>query len=405
MRFLVLLMAIAPLANIAAGQRVAGTAGVVPGIEVLVRDSLHLIRGKRVGLITNHSGRGRDGTSSIDILFHTPGVMLTALFGPEHGLRGVAEAGASVASTVDSATGVPIYSLYGDVNVPTAEMLKNVDVLLFDIQDVGARTYTFQWTMALSAAAVKKPFIVLDRPDPIRADRVEGNILDPAYATFVGRYPVALRYGLTPGELIRFLVGQKLITADVRVVPMDGYRRDMWYDQTGLTWVNPSPNIRSPDAALLYPGTVLFEGTNLSEGRGTDAPFTLIGAPWLDDIREIVMELNTSKMPGVAFEATEREIGAGAKLGGLRVPVPMIKVRVTDRNLVNAVAVGVRMLRVIYARHSDQFKWNERGFDRLAGTNVLRDAVQSGTVDDLLDRWDADARRFAELTKPYRLYP
>lgn len=382
----------------------AQSAGVVPGIEVLVRDSLHLIRGKRVGLITNHSGRARDGTSSIDLLFRAPGVKLTALFGPEHGLRGIAEAGETVASAVDSATKVPIYSLYGETNVPTAEMLKDVDVLLFDIQDVGARMYTFQWTMALSAAAAKKPFIVLDRPDPIRADRTEGNILDPQYATFVGRFPVTSRYGMTPGELIKFLVGEKLIAADVRVVPMAGYRRDMWYDQTGLTWVNPSPNIRSLDAAVLYPGTVLFEGTNLSEGRGTDAPFTLIGAPWLDDIREIVTELNASKMPGVVFEATERTIGAGQKLAGPR-PVPMIKVRVTDRNAVKPVVVGVRMLRAIYARHSAEFKWIERGIDRLAGTNLLREAVQNGTVDDLLARWEADARRFTEMTKPYRLYP
>ena len=398
-----LVLACAPPASIPGPS--SRSANVVPGIEVLLTDSLHLIRGKRVGLLTNHSGRDRRGVSTIDRLFRAPGVRLTALFGPEHGIRGVAKAGEKIDSSVDSATGVRVYSLYGDVKVPTADMLKDIDVLLYDIQDVGARVYTYEWTLALVANAAKKPISVLDRPDPIRADRVEGNILDPAFATFVGRYPVALRYGLTPGELIRFLVGQKLITADVRVVPMAGYRREMWYDQTGLTWVNPSPNIRSLDAALLYPGTVLFEGTNLSEGRGTDAPFTLIGAPWLDDIREIVTELNTSKMPGVAFEATEREIGAGAKLGGLRVPVPMIKVRVTDRNSVNAVAVGVRMLRVIYARHSDQFKWNDRGFDRLAGTNVLRDAVQSGTVDDLLHRWDADARRFAELTKPYWLYP
>lgn len=378
--------------------------GVVPGLEVLVRDSLHLIRGKRVGLITNHSGRARDGTSSIDLLFHTPGVKLTALFGPEHGLRGIAEAGEKVASSVDSATRVPIYSLYGETNVPTADMLKDVDVVLFDIQDVGSRMYTFQWTMALSAVAAKKPFIVLDRPDPIRADRVEGNILDPQYATFVGRFPVTSRYGMTPGELIKFLVGEKMIAADVRVVPMAGYRRDMWYDQTGLAWVNPSPNIRSLDAALLYPGTVLFEGTNLSEGRGTDAPFTLIGAPWLDDIREIVTELNSAKIPGVVFEATERTIEVGQKLAGTR-PVPMIQVRVTDRNAVKPVVVGVRMLRAIYARHSTEFKWIERHLDRLAGTNVLREAVQNGTVDELLERWDTDARRFTEMTKPYRLYP
>lgn len=390
-----------------AGQSAAAQAGnVVPGIEVLMRDSLHLIRGKRVGLITNHSGRARDGTSSIDLLFKAPGVRLTALFGPEHGIRGVAQAGARIASSVDSATGVPVYSLYGETRVPTPAMLDQIDVLLYDIQDVGARVYTFEWTMALSAAATaaKKPFIVLDRPDPIRADRVEGNILELPFASFVGQFPVALRYGLTPGELLRFLVGQKHVVADVRVVPMAGYRRDMWYDQTALPWVNPSPNIRDLDAAVLYPGTVFFEGTNLSEGRGTEAPFTLVGAEWLTDVREIVAELNAARMPGVRFEATERIIEPGFKLATPR-PTPMIKVHVTDRNAVRPVSVGARMLRAIYARHSDVFTWRESSIDRLSGTNQLRAAVQDGTVDALLAKWDADAAKFAAMTKPYWLYP
>lgn len=389
-----------------AARPAAPVGAVVPGIEVLIRDSLHLIRGKRVGLITNHSGRTRDGTSSIDLLFKTPGVRLTALFGPEHGLRGVAQAGERVASTVDSATGVPVYSLYGaGTSVPVDSMLRNVDVLLFDIQDVGARVYTYQWTMAQSAAAVKKPFYILDRPDPIRADRVEGNILEVPFASGVGRFPTALRYGLTTGELLRFLVGEKLIASDAKVIPMSGYRRNMWYDETGLPWINPSPNLRSLDAALLYPGTVFFEGTNLSEGRGTDAPFTLIGAPWLGDIREIVTELNGLRMPGVAFEATERMIEAGQKLGGGTRAVPMIKVLVTDRNAIKPVTVGVRMLRAIYARHSTEFTWREAAIDRLAGTGQLRAAVQAGTVDDLLARWEADARRFEETARKYRLYP
>ena len=378
--------------------------GVVPGIEVLVRDSLHLIKGKRVGLITNHSGRTRDGTSSIDLLFKAPGVKLTALFGPEHGLRGIAQAGEKVASAVDSATGVPVYSLYGETNVPTPEMLKNVDILLYDIQDVGARAYTFQWTMALSAAAAKKPFIVLDRPDPIRADRIDGNILEPQFASFVGRYPVAMRYGLTPGELMRFLVGEQHVIADIRVIPMAGYRRDMWYDQTGLPWINPSPNIKDLDGALMYPGTVFFEGTNLSEGRGTESPFTLIGAAWLDDVREIVTGLNAAGMPGVQFEATERIIEPGFKLAAQK-PTPMIKVHVTDRNFVEPMMVAVRMLRAIYARHSGEFVWREAAIDRLAGTSQLRTAVQYGTVDELLAAWSADAEKFTALSKKYWLYP
>ena len=239
-----------------------GSATVVaPGIEVLLTDSLQLIGGKRVGLITNHSGRDRRGTSTIDLLYHAPGVRLTALFGPEHGLRGVARAGESVSTTTDSATGVPIYSLYGETNAPTPDMLRDVDVLLYDIQDVGARVYTYEWTMALSAAAagkLGKKFIVLDRPNPIRGDRVDGNVLDPRFRSFVGQYPVALRYGLTPGELLRYLVGTGQVTADIAVVPMRGWRRSMWWDETRIPWVNPSPNLRSIDATLLYPGTVFF---------------------------------------------------------------------------------------------------------------------------------------------------
>ena len=388
------------------GQTPRVAAGVIPGIEVLVRDSLHLIKGKRVGLITNHSGRARDGTSSIDLLFKAPGVKLTALFGPEHGLRGIAQAGEKVASAVDSATGVPVYSLYGDIRVPSPAMLDKIDVLLYDIQDVGARVYTFEWTMALSAAATaaKKPFIVLDRPDPIRADRVEGNILEMPFASFVGQFPVALRYGLTAGELMRFLAGEKHVVTDLHVIPMAGYRRDMWYDQTGLPWINPSPNIRDLDAALLYPGTVFFEGTNLSEGRGTEAPFTLVGAAWLSDVREIVTELNAAGMPGVRFEATDRVIEPGFKLATGR-PIPMIKVNVTDREAIRPVTVAVRMLRAIYARHSGEFVWREASIDRLAGTSRLRAAVQAGTVDDLLAAWEADAQKFTALSKKYWLYP
>ena len=225
-----------------------------------------------------------------------------------------AKAGETVESCVDSVTGVRIYSLYGDTRVPTPEMLANVDVLLYDIQDVGARVYTYEWTMALSAQAAKKagkPFIVLDRPDPIRADRIEGNILDPKFASFVGQFPVALRYGLTPGELLRYLVGAKLIDADVRVVPMKGYRRSMWFDETGIAWLNPSPNLRSIDAELLYPGTVFFEGTSATEGRGTDAPFTLIGASWMTDNSAIAAELNRLALPGVRFDTATRTIEKG----------------------------------------------------------------------------------------------
>jgi uncharacterized protein YbbC (DUF1343 family) len=383
----------------AAGQT---SHGVVPGIEVLLSDSLHLIKGKRVGLLTNHSGRDRHGTSTIDLLFHAPGVKLTALFAAEHGIRGAAKAGEKIASSVDSATGVKVYSLFGDVHVPTPEMLQDVDVIVYDIQDVGARVYTYEWTFANAANASKKPIIVLDRPDPIRADRVEGNILDPKFSSLVGQFPVALRYGLTPGELMRFLAGTKLIDAKVTVVPMKNYRRSMWFDQTGIPRVNPSPNLRNPDAELLYPGTVFFEGTTATEGRGTEDPFTLIGASWMTDNAAIARELNALRMPGVKFDTATRTIETGYKFAGQT--IPMIKVRVTDRNAVRAVDVGVRMLRAIYARHPADFKWRLPQIDRLAGTDALRAAVEQNKVDELLRHWKSDSAKFSAQVKPYLIY-
>jgi uncharacterized protein YbbC (DUF1343 family) len=319
-------------------------------------------------------------------------------------LRGVAKAGEKVESSVDSATGVKIYSLYGETRVPTAEMLAQVDVLVYDIQDVGARVYTYEWTMALSAQAAKtagKPFIVLDRPDPIRADRVEGNILDPKFASFVGQFPVALRYGLTPGELLRYLVGTKLIDADVHVVPMKGYRRSMWFDETGIPWLNPSPNLRTLVAELLYPGTVFFEGTTATEGRGTDAPFTLIGASWLTDNGAVATELNRLRLPGVRFDTATRTIAAGEKFGGET--IPMIQVRVTDRNIVRPVELGIRMLQVFQARHPKDFQWRA-SIDRLAGTDKLKAAVDQHTVDALLKDWQVDATRFAKQVEPFLIY-
>jgi uncharacterized protein YbbC (DUF1343 family) len=397
-----MLPAAVPILHAQSAMAARAGGNVVPGIEVLLTDSLHLIKGKRVGLLTNHSGRDRKGTSTIDLLFKTPGVTLTALYGPEHGLRGVAKAGEKVSSAVDSATGVPIYSLFGDVSVPTAEMLKNVDVLLYDIQDVGARVYTFEWTLANMAASAHKTVIILDRPDPIRADRVEGNILDMKFASLVGQYPVSARYGMTPGELMKFLVGTKQFDAKILVVPMKNYTRAMWFDRTGIPWVNPSPNLRNLDASLLYPGTVFFEGTNATEGRGTDDPFTLIGAAWLTDNGAVAAELNALKLPGVRFDTATRTIEAGYKFAGQT--IPMIKVRVTDRDKVRAVELGVRMLRAIYARHQKEWSWREKSIDRLAGTDKLRAAVENNTVDALIKEWDADAVKFAAQIKPYLIY-
>lgn len=388
-------------ASSAAGE----SAGVIPGVEVLLRDSLHLLEGKRVGLITNHSGRDLTGTSSIDLLKSAPGVELVALFSPEHGIRGAADAGEKVASGLDDRTGLPIHSLYGETRVPTDSMLAGLDFLVYDIQDAGARVYTYVWTMALAAekaGSLGIPFMVLDRPNPIRADIVQGGVLEQRWASFVGQYPVALRYGLTPGELLRYLVGTGQVKVDLTVIPMDGYSRDMWFDDTGIEWVNPSPNLRSVDATLLYTGTVFFEATNLSEGRGTDLPFQLVGAKWLD-AAAVAEDLNDLALPGVRFSSTERTVDAGQKWGGET--IPMVQVEVTDRNSVRPADVGIHMLRAIRSRHISNFEWRAEWLERLTGTTRARAAVESADgVSALLDSWRAESAEFERLRAPYLIY-
>jgi uncharacterized protein YbbC (DUF1343 family) len=278
-----------------------------------------------------------------------------------------------------------------------------VDVLVYDIQDVGARTYTYVWTMALSAEAAKRKFIVLDRPNPVGGDRVDGGMLDTAYRSFVGQYPVALRYGLTPGELLRYLVGTGQVRADVTVVPMQGWRRSMSWEETRIPWRNPSPNIRSPDAALLFTGTVLVEGTNLSEGRGTPRPFQLVGAGWLTDAGAIARQLNTRRIDGVSFDSTSVQVEAGQKWGGQL--IPMISISVTEPERVVPVRVGLELLHAIYARHRDQFQWREQHMDRLAGSERFRRAIEAQRgIEALMSALETESRAFEQRTRPYWLY-
>jgi uncharacterized protein YbbC (DUF1343 family) len=381
-------------------------AQVRTGLEVLLSDSLHVLRGKRVGLITNHTGLDRNGRRNVDLLHKAPGVQLVALYGPEHGFAGTVRDGVKIGAATDSATGLPVHSLYGDTRIPTPAMLENVDVLLYDIQDVGARVYTFVWTMALAAEAATKlgkKLIVLDRPNPIRADRVEGGVLDTAHRSFTGQYDVALRYGLTPGELLRFLVGTGRVKADVGVIPMQGYRRSMWFHETGVPWINPSPNIRDEETALLYPGTVFFEATNLSEGRGTLKPLKQVGAPWLTDAAAIAEALRARNIPGINFEASTADVRTGDKHGGKTIPV--ICLRVTDRNVADPVTAAVWLMREIRARHPTEFAWQRgTGAERLTGTADFRKAIESGEVQALLDRWKRESADFERATRPFRLY-
>ncbi len=376
------------------------------GVTVLVNDSLHLVRGKRVGLITNHTGLDERGRSSIDILHNAPGVRLVALFAPEHGIRGAVEGGERISSSIDKATGVPVRSLYGATRVPTPRMLADVDVLVYDIQDVGARMYTYVWTMTLAAEAAKKAgkrLIVLDRPNPIRADIVEGGFIERRYRSFTGLHNVMPRYGLTPGELALYLVGTKQIDADIRVVPMKGYRSSMWWGDTGLPWIKPSPNIPDAEAALLYNGTGMFEATNVSEGRGTRSPFRLVGASWLTDAAEVARVMNQKRLPGVRFEPASSRIGRGQKFAGQT--IPMVRVNVTNPDSIRVVDVGAYLLQEIYRRHPTRFRWQGRGIEEISGSRELREAVERGSVTELLAKWRSESAQFAAAVAPYRLYP
>jgi uncharacterized protein YbbC (DUF1343 family) len=275
---------------------------VQTGIDVLRADGFRAVAGLRIGLLTNQTGVARDGAATIDVLAAAPGVRLVALFSPEHGIRGVLDA--SVPSTLDQRTGLPIHSLYGATQRPTQEMLNGLDAIVIDLQDIGARFYTYMTSMAYvmqEAAARKIKVIVLDRPNPIGGVQIEGPSLDESGVGFTGFLAsMPIRHGLTMGELARLFNGEKSIGADLSVVPMKNWRRDEWFDDTGLAWINPSPNMRSLTAATLYPGLGAFEGTNISVGRGTDVPFQQIGAPWIDGVR-LAAALNARRLLGVRF--------------------------------------------------------------------------------------------------------
>jgi uncharacterized protein YbbC (DUF1343 family) len=404
----VLLLAAAAALTCAA-PRTPGTpaGGVRPGLEVLLSDSLHLVRGKRVGLITNQTALARDGRHAIDLLHTAPGVALTALFAPEHGIRGQAGPGERIEGGVDESTGLPIHSLYGDTRMPTPAMLAGLDVLLFDVQTLDARPYTYQWTMALAMEAAGEagiPFVVLDRPVPTGGAEVQGNVLDPEFTSFVGHHPVALRHGMTVGELARWLHGERGIGGELHVVPMEGWRRSMWFEETGLPWVAPSPNLPDLESAAHYPGTVLFEGTNLSVGRGTDRPFQQVGAPWLDG-EALAVRLSGYELTGVRIEPasfTPVDPGDG------KFPdeaVRGIRFLVTDRARYDATVTAVAALLEARRQAGDRWAWNESHFDRLAGTDRLRLAIDAlRPLDEIVTSWTAERERFASLRERYLLY-
>jgi len=378
---------------------------VRPGIEVFLSAVPERIRGKRIGLITNHAGIDRAGTSDIDLIAAHPDLKLVALFAAEHGIRGLAAAGEKVTDDRDPKSGLPIFSLYkAEDRGPTVEMLKEIDALVYDLPEVGGRTWTYVSTMALSMqAAARKgiPFVVLDRPNPIGGEIVEGALLDPAFKSFVGMYPIPARHGMTVGELATFFNKEFGIGVELIVARTANWRRAQWFADTGLPWRNPSPNLRSPAALNNYPGTVYFEGTNLTEGRGTDRPFEQVGAPWLD-APAIVNTMNARRLNGIRFEAITMTVERGAaKFPGQTIPA--IRLVVTDREAYRPVRTALLLIDEIRRVHQTEFRWG-KSIDRLTGSDKVRLAIDGGTLGTLLEQWDRDAAAFRERRRPFLLY-
>jgi uncharacterized protein YbbC (DUF1343 family) len=378
---------------------------VQPGVELLLGDSIGLVRGRAVGLVSNQAGVDAAGVSDVDRLLGA-GIRLVALFSPEHGFRGAAEPGEQVASSVDSATGLPIYSLYGRTSAPTDSMLQGLDVVLVDLPDVGARYYTYlSTTIEVMRVAARRnlPVVVLDRPNPI-GGLVQGNILDMAYRSFVGALPMPMRHGLTLGEAARLANQELRLGADLRVVPAAGWRRGAFFGSTGLPFLPPSPNLQTLESLFHYPGTCLFEGTALSVGRGTDAAFRQVGAPWLD-VSRVLAALPTHRLPGVQFlgvRFTPERPGDGKYDG---VPLRGIRMVLTDPERYDPTLTAVVLLSTINRIHPDSLRFRPAHFDRLAGGTTLRDAVIAGRDPfAIVASWEPGLATWARHREPVLLY-
>ncbi|WP_433962983.1 exo-beta-N-acetylmuramidase NamZ family protein [Peribacillus frigoritolerans] len=378
---------------------------VSPGIEVLLKEEKNVLSGKKVGLITNPTGIDSKLTSIVDLLHDDPDINLTALFGPEHGVRGDAQAGASVEYYIDEKTGLPVYSLYGKTKKPTPEMLKDVEVLVFDIQDVGTRYYTYIYTMAYAMEAAKEndiPFIVLDRPNPQGGESVDGPVLEPEFSSFVGLYPIPLKHGMTVGELATLFNKEFRIGADLKVIKMKGWKRDMDYDDTGLPFVLPSPNMPTVSTTFVYPATGLIEGTNVSEGRGTTKPFELIGAPYINS-DELAGKLNALRLPGVKFRAASFTPTFSKHAGKLSHGV---EIYITDREEFKAVPTGLHIIKTIQDLYPGDFEFlAANNFNLLIGNGWIMSRIKAGsTVNEILKEYQVRQDAFKKVRKNYLLY-
>ena len=373
---------------------------VLAGIDVLARDGFAKLKGKRVGLITNHTGVARDGKSTIDLLHTAPGVQLVALFAPEHGIRGVLDA--DVPAERDQKTGLTIHSLYGDTRRPTDAMLAGIDTLVIDLQDIGSRFYTYPATTGYvleEAARRKIAVMVLDRPNPVNGWQIEGPNQSEPIREFIAYFPMPVRHGLTLGELARVFNAEKKINADLTVIPVENWRRDYWYDETGLAWINPSPNMRNLNQAALYPGIGAIEYSNVSVGRGTDQPFEQFGAPWIDGSR-LAAALNARKLLGirfypVAFTPTTSKYARQACQGVFMV--------ITNRATLQPVRVGLEIAGALFTLFGEQYQLENT--DLLLGSRDSLERVKRGEDPAVVAaRWSADEARWRQMRAKYLLY-
>lgn len=387
---------------------------VTIGLERLLEARVGVLRGARIGLICNQASVNHDFHHSADLLFAHPEVNLTALFGPQHGIRGdVQDNMIETSHAVDRVTGLPIHSLYSETREPTEAMLKDVDLLVFDMQDVGCRIYTFAYTMANCMRAAKqfgKKVIVCDRPNPITGLGVAGNVLEAEQASFVGQFSIPTRHGMTLGELARLFNGHFGIGCDLEVVPMERWKRAYWQDETDAPWVMPSPNIPTIDSATVFPGTVHFEGTQISEGRGTTKPFELVGAPYVQP-EEYAEALNELNLPGVFFRScvfrpTFQKHG-GVSCGG-------VQIHVTNRSEFEPVIAGVAMVKLAFDMYPNEFRWKEppyeyvfdrNPFDVIAGTSKMRESFERGdSLESIQASWQEPLAAFLKVREQYLLY-
>ena len=399
------------------GVSCSGRSDVLTGAERLIEEGWYEATGLEpapIGVVTNHTGRLSDGTYLVDALLGA-GLPVAAIFSPEHGFEGAVPEGARIYSAGETYRSVPIHSLYGVSTRPTDEMLEGVSILLFDIQDVGARFYTYTSTMArtMEAAASRGvPYVVLDRPNPIGGISVEGPLLAMELSSFVGLFPVPIRHGFTVGEYASYMVGEGMIPGgeelDLRVVEMKGWQRSMFYGESGVPWINPSPNMISPATAVVYPGTCLIEGTNVSEGRGTDRPFEMVGAPWADGNR-LARFLGDLDLPGVTFHPvtfTPGKPGSSLEVKWKGQPCGGIRLEVTDALSFKAVVSGVAVVTAFRSLYPDEFSWRDAHFDRLAGVRWLREGIEAGLDPlEMEARWMEATESWREKASSYWLYP